>query len=944
MIINHNIAALNTYRQLNTNSTNGQKALEKLSSGLRINKAGDDAAGLAISEKMRAQIRGLDQASRNAQDGISMVQTAEGALNETHSILQRMRELADQAANDTNVNVDREEIQKEINQLTSEINRIGNTTEFNTQKLLNGGGVDPTVSGASSKISANGLDVPIELKGGEGAKEQLAKATITFDTLQAADDGESFNITIGDRTLKVQFDNTKTNAESTTEEDTITIGISDTKTNTTIAGLVKNELNKVINADPSLKNNYSVSLTSAALTISADALSITADGILQGAGTTGKVSVTQNMDVMVGGGVKSTGSVNDSEAKAIVLTATNVGTDLNGVKVKFVDDGTAAADAVTASWDSDNNTVLVSADWSGVTATTTATNLTAKINDVLEDQGYGANALATMDLSSGATIANIVDASTITLGSGVDPTGNTGAIGTNATEEIDFTNVKVSDLVGSGIVLDGKTVDFYDSANGSYEGEADFAVDLNGARTSEQIVAKIVDAFSGAAADTVTASTATSKPTYGSDKSAFDSIFVTQSGSKLVVTAKTAGIAGNDIKIGNNATVNVTETYGSNKLEGEAVTSAKGLADGEHKVTINYVESTATVGQLGATQVAGDIASIDFTGSSTLDSGTYRMIYSAADTSVKIQKQAADGSWSDAEGTSVVATADAAQTLDFGNGLTITTGASFLKADYTDANDFTEFTIDAQHYEVTLTEAGSVDESTGLPLAGSSVRVSNGEGNVTLQAADGIGEAVVSIGTFDPEEFAVGDSISWSFETKTASQESSEVVGGTFTASFQIGANTGQSMTIEIKDMRSVALGVSGQEASGTVTAKNGKVASYVAVENVSNGTDNKNVEFALDVSDHTKASAAISVIQDAIESVSAQRSQLGAYQNRLEHTINNLGTSSENMTAAESRIRDVDMAKEMMEFTKNNILSQAAQAMLAQANQQPQGVLQLLR
>ncbi len=138
MRINHNIAALNTYRQLSTNNTLGQKSLEKLSSGLRINRAGDDAAGLAISEKMRGQIRGLEQASRNAQDGISMIQTAEGALNETHSILQRMRELAAQAANDTNTDTDRQEIQKEINQLTDEIDRIANTTDFNTQKLLDG--------------------------------------------------------------------------------------------------------------------------------------------------------------------------------------------------------------------------------------------------------------------------------------------------------------------------------------------------------------------------------------------------------------------------------------------------------------------------------------------------------------------------------------------------------------------------------------------------------------------------------------------------------------------------------------------------------------------------------------------------------------------------------------------------------------------------------------
>lgn len=151
MRINHNISALNTYRQLSANNTNTSKSLEKLSSGLRINRAGDDAAGLAISEKMRGQIRGLDQAASNANDGISLIQTAEGALNETQSILQRMRELAVQASNDTNTANDRAEIQKEIDQLTQEIDRIGNSTEFNTKKLLNGGAaVNATVTAANA--------------------------------------------------------------------------------------------------------------------------------------------------------------------------------------------------------------------------------------------------------------------------------------------------------------------------------------------------------------------------------------------------------------------------------------------------------------------------------------------------------------------------------------------------------------------------------------------------------------------------------------------------------------------------------------------------------------------------------------------------------------------------------------------------------------------------
>ncbi|MFY2253776.1 flagellin Hag [Priestia megaterium] len=138
MRINHNIAALNTYNNYNKASQAQANSMEKLSSGLRINSAKDDAAGLAISEKMRGQVRGLDQASRNAQDGISLIQTAEGALTETQDILQRMRELAVQSSNDTNTDEDRGQIQKEVNQLAKEVTRISNDTEFNTKKLLTG--------------------------------------------------------------------------------------------------------------------------------------------------------------------------------------------------------------------------------------------------------------------------------------------------------------------------------------------------------------------------------------------------------------------------------------------------------------------------------------------------------------------------------------------------------------------------------------------------------------------------------------------------------------------------------------------------------------------------------------------------------------------------------------------------------------------------------------
>jgi len=150
MRINHNIAALNTYRQMGSNEVNASKNMEKLSSGLKINRAGDDAAGLSISEKMRGQIRGLDMASKNAQDGISLIQTAEGALNETHSILQRMRELAVQASNSTNVTADRISVSDELGQLQKEVTRIANETEFNTQKLIAASGTYKFQVGANS--------------------------------------------------------------------------------------------------------------------------------------------------------------------------------------------------------------------------------------------------------------------------------------------------------------------------------------------------------------------------------------------------------------------------------------------------------------------------------------------------------------------------------------------------------------------------------------------------------------------------------------------------------------------------------------------------------------------------------------------------------------------------------------------------------------------------
>ena len=191
MIVQHNMTAANTNRQLGITTGNLAKSSEKLSSGYRINRAGDDAAGLSISEKMRGQIRGLDQASNNAQDGISLVQTAEGALNEIQSVLQRMRELTVQASNDTNVTADREAIAKEVRALTSEIDRISEQTEFNTMKLLSG-----TFTDKQLQVGANTNQMITFKISAMSATELGVDTAAIADIISGADSGSTITALI----------------------------------------------------------------------------------------------------------------------------------------------------------------------------------------------------------------------------------------------------------------------------------------------------------------------------------------------------------------------------------------------------------------------------------------------------------------------------------------------------------------------------------------------------------------------------------------------------------------------------------------------------------------------------------------------------------------------------------------------------------------------------
>ena len=601
MIINHNISALNTYRQLTMNTTAGSKSLEKLSSGFRINRAGDDAAGLAISEKMRGQIRGLDQAARNAQDGISLIQTAEGALNETHSILQRMRELAVQSANDTNTQEDRAEIQKEINQLTSEINRIGNTTEFNTMKLLNGDRAISYTTAASSVVESTSITDGI---GGE--------VTVT----------SALGVTVS----------------GTTEE--------------------KVAWQKAI-----------------------------AGGIVIGE----DASADEKIDW---------GNINLGAAATVTLERTADG-DLKISLAATDGDGNAYSHEVTFALDA-----MEAAASDGI--------YSAQFHGVSFDLDLAEFA------NAGATTTKL------DLTTAVDNSGN--------------------------------------DVKGTYGLKHDFTVSTQAAKFSNFSIDGTSAALAG-----------------------ISSLEISLNGANVVVTGYAAD---------------------GTKLLNSTITLAAALA------------------------TAGDTFAYDENGIAF----EFELIANAA-----------------------------------GDNITV----------------FTTNKIDISSLVAQVTTS-----STTVPGA-------------TTVAADN-------------------------------------------SLRMQIGANNGQAMAIDITDMRSLALGISSDTAGETKTVQdsmgNDTTAKYTAIANVTKGTDNTAIEYALDVSTSDNAAAAIKVLDDATATVSSERAKLGAIQNRLEHTINNLGTSAENLTAAESRIRDVDMAKEMMEFAKNTILQQAAQAMLAQANQQPQGVLQLLR
>ncbi|HOM31711.1 MAG TPA: flagellin [Acetomicrobium flavidum] len=742
MRVYHNIPALFTYNALNSTNESLQKSINKLSTGLRINTAADDAAGLAISEKMRAQVRGLDMAVRNAQDGISMIQTAEGALNETHSILQRMRELAVQAANDTLTANDRQVIQSEIDQLKEEVDRIASTTQFNKKKLLDGS--------ASVLWSSDKLETKAFVRGSLRQIDQFGQ--------KAAAEG-NFKITI----------------EATPGQGQIQ----------------KSDIFKV-------KHEISIS------TSFIDEVTVAEDASFEEGDYTVKLTRT-------GETVKA--ALYYNEDQNLLATAS-----VTGDIAKFTtDDGT-----ITVNLDPD---VLASIG-DGDTVTQTFTNTHSLVVGITASAGV----LATNDP---ITITGVVPEGNYTLTAATD-SGNVkftltwgGTESATATVSGAFTNAITFDVNGGSIVVDFNTA-------------------------ASNVVGKTVT-FSVTSQDNITINPTTITAEVGDVAPSWASLrdidrFWDANGKFLLEDPQTITMIQGD---GNKATVTLyaTDTIG----------------DVVEKL------NSAIRDQLGQGQYVSDENADNFV--------TY------------VNEGSEDPNTPDAvAGTIVIRSVVAGKNgeISFTGDEDVLKALSLSQIQASKENVFSVNVSDA-HSGQPVAQNVSV---TGNLLIGIV------HPNVDVEF-DTMADVAVSWSSTN-KQFVLANAND-TYETSLHLADNSTV--------FQIGANQGEDMGIDLGNMSVRSLGIN-----------------------------------RVLVTDRDSAARSITIIDGALDKVSNQRAKLGAYQNRLEHTINNLTTASQNLTAAESRIRDLDMAQEMMNFTKLQILMQAGNAMLAQANTLPQAVLQLLR
>ncbi len=927
MVIQHNMQAMNANRMLGNIVTSQSKSTEKLSSGYRINRAADDAAGLAISEKMRGQIRGLNQASSNAQDGISLVQTAEGALSESQSILQRMRELSVQAANETYTDEDRENIQLEMNQLTSEINRIANTTEFNTKKLLMGNDSEAVVS--ENEVTTI---TEAEVAEAEGAVSALiekteSKAAVTSSVTMKA--GSS--TTTGVATDIV----TKTEGKEATKATASVLGLTFEAAATGVTG-----------------NAYSVKIVSGV----ANSLKATDDAAF----ANNELTITLSEET-----IDSITTVSDLNSKIGELLKTNkTGTAVTAVEVKIPEGADSSAD-ISADLQALKNDKSSSAkaNFSGGAAGEagvyefTLEETFSEVGDTITIAGYTFKAVAGATSQADKTTFRLEDT---TVSNPLSPLNCQGTdIAAALQDKLGAANATVSYANGKITIKEvaGKEgtlkLDSTVTTRGAGKDEEITITDELGQNIQIKFVKDPGTGNTGALTD---ANVPEAKYTEATGTDATGTITITLSKNKGSNTAEAIQAAINGIA--KNTTDNVdfskfkvtANTAWENDVDGSmlandgwstmtgGVKAVKGvyefnlssmLAAGETLniggQTFTAVEKNAdaTKGEFNVgTDIASQLSNIQNAFNNNAVMKKYDMTIDGA--KVTLTEQTASGTNLVDKGLSVVATGVAGQySID----------VSEL------VNDGGSFEIDGEKIEVS-----SKNAHVGYDL-GTAIK----EAETEEEQLEALMDAINKNANLSQKYTATAEDGKLVLTQKYADEEAPSMSAtsstkGDFELKLQIGANAGQSMTIEISDNRALAMNISGDGSSSTVMASDGNVASYTTVANVNSGSDTNNVEYALDVSSHEKASAATSVIDDALNQISKQRAVLGAAQNRLEHTIANLDNTAENLQSAESAIRDVDMAEEMVSYSKNNILQQAAQSMLAQANQSTQGVLSLLQ
>ena len=779
MRIYHNIPALFAYNAVNSTNEALQKSINKLSTGLRINSAADDAAGLAISEKMRAQVRGLDQAVSNSQDGISMIQTAEGALNETHSILQRMRELSVQAANDTLTSQDRGYIQLEIDQLKEEVTRIATTTQFNKKKLLDGT--------ASALWSSDNLDTKAFIRGALRTIDQFGQkdsADGNFIVRISANPGNA-QIQKSD-VFKVKHENVVMNVGLNTE-----------------AGA------RSVSVDNLPAGDYNIKITTGAAVVSA-------------------VSQSYNFGTISAG----TGYFANAAAASILYEVLTVNTAAMTVVVRA--EAYVMSSGGTVKTYVDENLTLTTAARTGY-------------------DGLG------FEMGSGALTINDLTAFKVG-GKYVMHLGGGSAAGVDGA-------INVSATINSTWAAAGN----WEVASGSRAQDRGFAVDLNAIKNKDvHFRTFFLNTQNGR---------------------------VFQSDIKIGFNDQTTGYTA----FGSSANlVSFTAAYVGQVAEDDVAlrdldkfwdANGRFLLDDSKTITITQGDGKQANVRINSTDTLRDVAK-KFNDAIAFDLGQAKYVGPDADKLVSFvgESDATASTPESVQGTFVIRSAIAgrAGTLNFAGDEDVINALS-LNVIQKDTESEFRVTVQDAHNGNTIASgvkitgnylAGVVHQNVDVEfdkMANIKATWSDAARGFLLTKADGVYETIVHL----------ADN----------------------TTVFQIGANEKEDMGISIGNMSADSLGVTG-----------------------------------LLVTDRVSAARSITIIDNAIDTVSSQRAKLGAYQNRLEHTINNLTVAGTNLQAAESRIRDLDMAKEMMNFTKLSILLQAGNSMLAQANQLPQNVLQLLR